>query len=86
MKVHKPDPEGILSALEHLGVAKEKAVMLGDTDKDLGAAKNAGIDSILFYPKIHQQFYERQEFEAFEPAFVLESWNELASLLSSDTI
>lgn len=49
---HKPDPEGIKVVLEHFGIDKSKAVMLGDSDKDLGAAQNAGIDSILFTQRI----------------------------------
>lgn len=43
----KPDPEGVLMALERLGVPPERAVMVGDTDADIGAAKAAGAWSCL---------------------------------------
>ncbi|MGF7229466.1 MAG: HAD family hydrolase [Candidatus Saccharibacteria bacterium] len=75
---HKPDPEGILCALKHFGTPKDQAVMLGDTDKDLGAARNAAIDSILFYPASHEPLYERQYLQSLEPVRVLSHWDELA--------
>jgi len=43
----KPGPGGIFAILEKLGVAPEKAVMIGDDTPDVMAAKNAGIDSII---------------------------------------
>lgn len=39
---HKPDPEGLLSALGQLGVEPGDALFCGDTVLDAGAAKNAG--------------------------------------------
>lgn len=41
---HKPDPEGLLLALEKLGLEKEELLFCGDTVLDAGAAKNAGVD------------------------------------------
>lgn len=43
----KPGPGGIYATLEKLGVAPEKAVMIGDDTPDVMAARNAGIDSII---------------------------------------
>ncbi len=43
----KPDPEGVLKALQELGVPPERAVMVGDTLADIGAAKGAGTWSCL---------------------------------------
>ena len=39
---HKPDPEGLLFALDRLGVEPGEALFCGDTVLDAGAAKNAG--------------------------------------------
>jgi len=39
---HKPDPEGLLLALDRLGVRPEDALFCGDTVMDAGAARNAG--------------------------------------------
>ena len=78
VKVHKPDPQGVLLALDYFGTSKQRAVMLGDTDKDLGAARNAGIDSILFYPESHQPFYDREQLRSFGPVQILSQWAELA--------
>ncbi len=38
----KPDPEGLLMLCEKLGVEASRAVMVGDTDADIGAGKAAG--------------------------------------------
>ncbi|MDE2899906.1 MAG: HAD-IA family hydrolase [Chloroflexota bacterium] len=43
----KPHPEGILKALERLGASPERALMVGDTVADIGAAKAAGCWSCL---------------------------------------
>lgn len=77
VKAHKPDPEGLLTALEKLKVSKEKAVMLGDSDKDLGAAMNAGVDSVLFYPPSHEPIYDLTYLKSFKPVYVAGSWKEL---------
>lgn len=42
----KPQPDGIYSALEKLGVSKENAVYVGDSEVDCITAKNAGIPCI----------------------------------------
>ena len=38
----KPDPEGLLLALERIGVPPSRAVVVGDRDVDLEAARRAG--------------------------------------------
>lgn len=44
VKKAKPDPEGLLWAMERLGVNPEEILFCGDTILDAGAAKNAGCD------------------------------------------
>lgn len=43
---HKPNPEPILKALKDLKVSPKEAVMVGDGDADIIAAKAAGIKTI----------------------------------------
>jgi phosphoglycolate phosphatase len=40
---HKPDPEALLLALEKLALPRDSALMVGDTDADIGAAHAAGM-------------------------------------------
>lgn len=42
VKRHKPDPEGLLAAMDRLGATPEETLFCGDTVLDAGAAKNAG--------------------------------------------
>jgi HAD superfamily hydrolase (TIGR01549 family) len=77
VKAHKPDPEGIDIALKALGVPKNRALMLGDSDKDLRAARNAGIDSLLFYPDKHVIFHKKEELQSYGPKYVISTWQEL---------
>lgn len=81
VKHHKPDPEGLQAALQALEVAPKRALMLGDSDKDLLAAKNAGIDSLLFYPSSHQVFYDLAYLRSIGPRYVITSWQELLDRL-----
>jgi pyrophosphatase PpaX len=41
----KPDPEGILKALNVFGATKDEAVMIGDSNADIKAGKAAGVRS-----------------------------------------
>lgn len=41
---HKPHPEGILKALDRMGVSKEDFLYCGDTVLDAEAAQRAGVD------------------------------------------
>lgn len=77
----KPNPAGILQALEKLGVTKSRAVMLGDSEKDIQAAHNAGIDSVLFYPPEHELFHHLDDLQAYGPTHTIHSWQELLDQL-----
>lgn len=79
----KPHPEPLEKALELLGGTKEKAVMIGDSDKDLGASLNAGIDSILFYPEEHEKFYELDELKNLEPTYIIDDFREVLKIVGN---
>lgn len=74
---HKPDPTPILMALERINSPIEKAVFVGDSDKDTGAAHNANVPLLLFAPPRHDLFYDLEEVKS-EPAVlaVFETWND----------
>ncbi|MBF0129866.1 MAG: phosphoglycolate phosphatase [Alphaproteobacteria bacterium] len=42
----KPDPRPLLAALDAMGAARERAVMVGDSPVDVAVARNAGIPVI----------------------------------------
>ena len=42
----KPSPAGLLKILEMAGVSREEAVMVGDDQPDMLAARNAGVDCV----------------------------------------
>jgi phosphoglycolate phosphatase len=44
VKNHKPDPEGILLAIEKLGIARDEALYIGDSTIDAEAARNAAVE------------------------------------------
>jgi phosphoglycolate phosphatase len=44
--VRKPDPGHLLGVLERLGVARDGAIMIGDSPNDIGCAIDAGVCSI----------------------------------------
>jgi HAD superfamily hydrolase (TIGR01509 family) len=81
---HKPHPEVIQKALNALAGDKKEAVMIGDSRKDLGAAKNAGIDSILIYPPSHRIFYNIDELNKYNPTYTFASLAELNQNIASN--
>ena len=40
----KPNPDAVLAALRHIGVEREDAIYVGDTEVDLQTARNAGME------------------------------------------
>jgi pyrophosphatase PpaX len=77
---HKPHPEALEKALAQLGGDKQDAVMVGDGDKDIGAAKNAGIDSILFYPDEHTKFYNINKLRELGPTHVVDDFRQILQI------
>ena len=43
----KPDPRGLLKAIEEMKVNKDEVIYIGDSNIDISTARNAGVDSIL---------------------------------------
>ena len=41
---HKPNPEGVERILSSLGLRKDEVLFIGDSDRDRGTARNAGVD------------------------------------------
>jgi pyrophosphatase PpaX len=78
---HKPDPQPLEKALELLDGTVEQAVVIGDSDKDIGAANNAGIDSILFFPPEHARFYDRAELEALHPTWIVDDFRQVFNII-----
>jgi len=78
---HKPHPEPLDKALEQLGGTKDRAIMIGDSDKDLEAAKNAGIDSLLFYPEEHKKFYRLDNLKKFEPTHIVNDFRNVMDVV-----
>lgn len=76
----KPNPDGLLKALNDLSVSKEgfrEAVYIGDKDTDVQTAHNAGIDAILYYPVQHQLFYSLETLKKHKPEYIITDWQEL---------
>ena len=74
---HKPHPESLEKALELMHGDKSKAVMIGDSDKDLGAAQNFGIDSILFFPVEHNKFYDIKKLKKLNPTYIVDDFQQI---------
>jgi pyrophosphatase PpaX len=80
---HKPHPEPLEKALSELGGTKDIAVMIGDSSKDIGAAHNAGIDSILFYPPEHAKFYDFETLKSLKPTYIVHDFKDILTIVRS---
>ncbi len=73
----KPSPEAIHYILRKLNTLPEKAVLVGDSEPDIVAAKNAGIRSIA----VTYGYRSEQQLSVLKPDFVIDTIDELASLV-----
>lgn len=81
MTAQKPDPSGLLLALEKVGVPPAQALMSGDSPKDLLAGKNAGTDTLLFYPPEHESQHPLRDLQKCQPTYTIHAWRELLDRL-----
>jgi phosphoglycolate phosphatase len=73
----KPDPTLLLQVAEAVGVSASEAWMIGDTDKDVLAARAAGcVDVAVTYGG-----WTRAEMAALEPSHLLDDFADLADLV-----
>jgi pyrophosphatase PpaX len=82
VKEHKPHPEPLEKAMALLGANKQESIMIGDSDKDLGAANNTGIDSILFYPPENNKFYALENLKSLNPTYVVEDFRQVEGIIN----
>jgi pyrophosphatase PpaX len=73
----KPDPEGIFTILNQLGVDAEDALFVGDSASDIIAAKDAGVKSVL----VGWTIFHEDHYTAFGADFVIMKPMDLMRLL-----
>ena len=77
LPVRKPDPAHLWATIEALGVARDRAVLIGDTITDRNAARNAGVPCVLV------QFGPSGDAVAtLEPEALLEHYDALDAVLA----
>ena len=75
----KPNPKGLRDISEQLGIAPENMVMIGDTHRDVNAAKNIGCRSIL----INRKYEPAQE---LGQDFTIKNTQEILELISVNKV
>jgi 2-phosphoglycolate phosphatase len=77
---HKPDPEPVLDALAALGAEPGQALMVGDSEQDVLAARAAGVDSCAvtygFRPPVLLRF--------LRPDFMISRLDDLIAVVLND--
>lgn len=80
---HKPHPEPLEKAFARLGgIDRSRAIMIGDSDKDLGAARNFSCDSVLFYPPEHEKFYKLSELKKLDPTYIVSDFRDVIAIVN----
>lgn len=82
VKNHKPDPEIINKALAQLNGIKEKAIIIGDSKSDLGAANSARIDSILYFPEHNEMFFDLEILKSFHPTYIVKDFKKVLEIIN----
>lgn len=91
----KPHPEAVEKALQILSPSgshgekedrRERAVMVGDSSKDIEMGKNAGITTVLYFPDKNRRFYEPEWLMSCRPDYTIRDFRELDALLDQDTM
>lgn len=74
---HKPNPEIVNYIMEKLKVAKEDAVIVGDSKSDILTGKNAGIDTIA----VTYGYDKRENLENAKPTYIIDEFAKLQDII-----
>ncbi len=77
VKIEKPNPEGLLWAIEHLGIETENVVYVGDSLVDAKTAQNADVDFVA----VLTGTTTKEEFEAYDNIYIGENVVEIVNYL-----
>jgi phosphoglycolate phosphatase-like HAD superfamily hydrolase len=59
------------------GLGPAEAVLVGDSDKDIQAARGAGVAVALYLPERNRAYYDVGHLLAWKPEFVIADFREL---------
>ncbi len=76
----KPDPSGVLRAMEQLGSVRERTIYMGDSDVDVLTARNAGVFSVACSWGLR----DKAVLEAARPDALIDTPLALLSLLDAE--
>ena len=79
VEVLKPDPSGLLRAVDALNTPKERCLYVGDSVTDAETARRAGVRFVAALSGVT----EREAFAEYEPVTVLGSAGELPAMLDA---
>lgn len=77
----KPDPEGILKAIQRLGIDPEKALYVGDNQVDVIAGKAAGAGTAFFAKNTPYTESLKPWLEENKPDYIMESLEDLSKIV-----
>jgi HAD superfamily hydrolase (TIGR01509 family) len=77
MSSMKPDPEGILKAIDGLNVSKDEAIYVGDSVIDIQASRKAGVLSVA----LSQGLYSGQTLAEEEPDYLISNIEEVEHII-----
>lgn len=78
-KAPKPNPEILLNMLDRIGISKDDAVYIGDSDVDVETARNAGMKMIA----VTWGFRDRDFLEKLNPDYIVDNTKELKEAIDS---
>jgi pyrophosphatase PpaX len=79
----KPHPEPVLLAMERLKGLAAECLIIGDSMSDILAGQAAGIETALFFPDSHSQFYDFNTLVDAGPDLIFRSYKDLMSLFQT---
>ena len=77
----KPAPEILYKAMDTLHAVQGETLIVGDSYKDVGAGKNAGITTVIFYPKDNELFYSPETVSSLGAGYIINNFKDLLTII-----
>lgn len=77
---NKPDPQRLNIAIQKLQAEQSRSIIIGDSGKDILTGQNAHIKTCLYFPSVHDKFYNQNDLLKLQPNYQIENHSQIFTL------
>jgi HAD superfamily hydrolase (TIGR01509 family) len=77
----KPHPESVEKVLATFAIPRERAIVVGDSTRDIRMGDNAGTATVLYFPAKNRRYYGLSLLDRCRPDFVIRDFSDFPNIV-----